>query len=189
MKKNVFSLIIAALLAFTVKGQSNPVEAINELKQGTLIVNLIVPTKKIETLLNKGNKGASIKLQKEVELEHKAIMLAFANNYNFSKVLFIYSYDMGKLADGDATALFDTQGNKQSAVPANYLFVELSETGTRNLKGFVVKDRFRDSLQKPFPYFVSRYSALRLHKRSFPTMVEKLQQGFIRFYADSVGKS
>lgn len=176
------TLVLALFLSTFSQAQTDPEQAIIDLKEGTLIVNLIVPTKKIAALRERGNKQASIELQEEIDMQNEAIKLAFTNNYTFGRLLFVYSYNMGALADGDPTVLFNAIGNKQSVMPNNYFFVEFNETTGRNIDGLVMKNRYRDDLKKPFPNFVTHYKPLRLGRRTFKSMVEILDQNLMEFY-------
>lgn len=181
--KNII-LICSLLLSSIVYAQSitNPSTAILELKNGALVVNLIYPTKKIDALLESGQKEESIALEAEVAKDHEQLINAFLQNYNFSQLLFVYSYNMGKLADGDASVLFSASGNAQSLMPANIYFVELTKTKGQSLNGFVVKDKNRDPLAKPFPYFVSMYKFLQIRKRTYVSMVTELNARLLKFY-------
>lgn len=180
--KAILITFISIISFSSIQAQTDPEQAILDLKEGTLIVNLIVPTKKIAALRENGNKQASIDLQNEIDAQNEAIKLAFIDNYRFSKVLFIYSYDMGAFFDGDPTVLFNSIGNKQSAMPDKFLFVEFNESMKRNIDGFVMKDKNRDDLKKPFPYFISHYKPLRLGRKTFKTMVEMLDEKLTGFY-------
>ncbi len=182
-------LIVVLFATFMSKGQStiSPENAIAEIKEGTLIVNLIWPTKKIELLLKSGKKEESLALEKSIKQEHQQIINAFAANYHFGKVLFVRSTNLGDLADNNPTVLFSASGNSQSSMPNHYYLVEFSTTDGRSLTGFVVRDHLRDPLAKPFPYFVSYYKMFGLKKRSFVEMTIELDKRFNTFY-NSVAK-
>lgn len=173
--------LFACMLSF---GQSTmaPLKAISQLKEGTLVVNLVAPNKKISLLLKQGKKEEAIKLQEKVDAEHKKLMAAFAAHYTFSNVLFVQSKNMSKIFDKDASVLFDTNSVSQTKIPKNLFFVELTESEKRSLNGFVVSDNMRDRLEKPFPYFVSHYKFLNLSTRSYADMVRELNKNFTQFY-------
>lgn len=181
--KNILLLLCLAIVQSSF-AQSNidATVAIKELKNGAIVVNLIHPTKKIEALLASGRKEESIALQESVMQDHKDLINAFTQNYSFSKLLFVYSTDMGKLADGDASVLFSASGNAQSSLPETIYFVELAKTEEQSLNGLVVKDKNRDPLAKPFPYFVSQYAFLRIKKRTYNDMTEELNRRLTDFY-------
>jgi hypothetical protein len=178
-------LIAATLAAF---GQIRAEDAIFDLKEGTLIVKLITQQKKIDMLLKQGKKEEAIACEKEERIQNENLMQAFSASYTFSDLLFIYATDMGKLADGDPSVLFDREGNPAAAIPEKYLFLELGESLGRNIDGFVVRDRNNDQLAKPFPYFVSRWGFLHLSKKSFPSMIGGWEKQLNSFYSRAVNR-
>ena len=182
MKNLLFLCVFALSLSLFAQGTTEPKKAILELKDGAMVVNLIHPTKKIEGLLNSGQKEESIALEEESNRDHQELIRAFEQNYSFSNLLFVYSYDMGKLADGDASVLFSAAGNAQSILPKHIYFVELTKTKEQSLNGFVVKDKNRDPLTKPFPYFVSLYKFLRFKERTYVDMTNELNRRLSEFY-------
>ncbi len=182
MKKIFFALLLILASEAQAQSTTDPKAAIKSLKNGTLIVNLIHPQRKIEALLQSGYKEDALALEAEVAKENQEIIIAFAENYNFSNLLFVYSYNVGRVADGDATALFSASGNAQSVLPSVYFFVELTESPEKKIKGFLVKDAQRDPLTKPFPYFVAQYEFLHLKKLSYAEMVKNLNDRLSAFY-------
>lgn len=187
--KNLF-FVYFILFSLIASAQSNlePKVAIQLLKDGALVVNLIHPQKKIEALIKSGQKQEAIDLQAEAEADHQSIILAFTNNYTFSKLLFVHSYDIGRVADGDATALFNTAGNAEAELPKNYFYVEFGLSPEKSLNGLIIKDAARDPLSKPFPYFVSKYEFLGINELSYSEMVMNLNKRLSAFYAKSVKK-
>jgi len=181
--KSIFLAVLLSLSAIlNAQGSAEAKEAITLLKGGALIVNLIQPQKKIEALLADGRKEEAMQIQSQAETEHQSLINAFANNYSFSKVLFVYSSDVGRFTEGDPTALFNTDGTNETGMPEHYYYVELTQTVGRGLTGFVVKKPNRDELTKPFPYFVSRYEFFNLKELSFVEMVLKLDAKLSAYY-------
>ena len=181
--KSIFSALAIVLFSTSLLGQTDATEAIYQLKEGTLIVKLIRQQKKIDMLLKQGKKEEAIAYEKEEKKRNESLIQAFSTNYSFSKLLFIYATDMGKLADGDPTVLFDRDGIPANEIPANFLFIELGETLKTGVDGFIVRDRHNDQLTKPFPYFVSEWDFFHLNKLSFPKMIGKWEKKLNQFYS------
>ncbi len=178
-----FVFILAFVFSINVSGQTSAQEAILQLKEGTLIVKLIEQQKKIDMLLKAGKKEEAIAFEEEQKRQNENLIQAFSTNYTFSRVLFIYSYNMGKLADGDPSVLFTSEGKGVADVPPIYLFIELSESPEQGVDGFVVRDRNNDHLNKPFPYFVSQYDLFHLSRLSFPKMIKKWEKKLNSYYS------
>lgn len=179
--KNYFLLIIALSVALSGTAQTSAEDALNILRNHTLIVKLIVPEKKMEALLKANKKEEMLAVQKETERLHENLIQAFSTTYTFGKVAFIYSTEMYRLAEGDASALFDAQGSPLEKLPTTWLFIELSESPQRSINGFVVRDKEHYVLSPPFPYFVSQWGFLHLSTRSFPSMIIEWQDKLNRF--------
>lgn len=181
--RSIFSALAIVLFSTSLLGQTEATEAIYQLKEGTLIVKLIKHQKKIDMLLKQGKKEEAIAHEKEEKKRNESLIQAFSTNYSFSKLLFVYSTDMGKLADGDPTVLFDRDGAPANAIPTNFLFLELGETLNTGVDGFVIRDRHNDQLTQPFPYFVSQWDFLHINKLSFPKMIGKWEKKLHSFYS------
>ena len=151
--------------------QTEASTAMQQLKEGALIVKLIVPQKKLDALLSSNKKEEMIALEEETKMRHEQIIQAFETTYTFSKVYFILTPDIGKLADGDPTVLFDTKGHSADQIPPSWLYIELSESPKRGIDGFVVRDSEHFVLTKPFPYFVSQWDFLHINKRTYIEML------------------
>jgi hypothetical protein len=180
--KHFIATLLLFSIAFSSSAQTDAEDAILQLKQGTLIVKLIKQQKKIDMLLKQGKKEEAIAYEKEEKFENESLIQSFSRNYSFSKILFVYNTDMGKLAEGDPTVLFDKDGKSANKIPADYLFVELGESLGRSIDGFVVRDRNNDQLAKPFPYFVSHWDFFHIKKVSFPQMIEKWEKQLNSYY-------
>ena len=186
MKNKLFLSLFLAASLLQAQNTKKASEAIKELKSGVLVVNLIHPTKKIEALLRGGKKEESLALESQVAAEHARMIAAFKAKYNFSSLLFMYSFDAGKLADGDASVLFNADGMAQDSMPVHYYFVELTLSEEKNLSGLIVKNDQRDNLEKPFPYFISLYKGMGFGKRSIEELAEELNRRLTDFYRNSL---
>ena len=174
------ALFLFALLLPTVgTAQTDAKTALTILKEHALVVKLIVPQKKMEALLKANKKEEMLAVERETKMRHENLIQAFSTTYTFGPVYFIYTTNLGKLADGDPSVLFDKNGNSLKQIPTSWLFIELSESPDRGVNGFIVRDSAHYILTKPFPYFISQWGFLHLSTRTFPEMIatwqEKLQ--------------
>ncbi len=169
----ILNLAFASTAAY---GQISAEEAIRTLKEGALVLKLIVPEKKIEMLLKQNKKEEAIKLEEETAALNQELITAFSTAYTYGQLYFVYSSDMHLLVEGDPGVLFDKQGQFATAFPKDWLFIELSDSPELSIDGFVVRDRNNDALTKPFPYFTSQWGAFRLSKKSFYAMLEQWQK-------------
>ena len=178
MKFVVASLIFAFSLS-SLQAQSSSQQAIIDLKEGYLIVNLIVPQHKIDALIEKGKEQEASELTAETKVINDSVVDAFKSKYTFSKMLFIYSIDLKKFRNGDPSVLFDLNDSARTKMPEKYLFVEYGETPKRNINGLIVKDKNREIIKKDyFPYFISEYYGA----DSFEFMVNKLNKKFFEYH-------
>ena len=183
MNKQFKLILLVLLFPFMTIGQTDAATAIKILKEHALIVKLIVPQKKMEALLKANKKEEMLAVEKETKMRHESLIQAFSATYTYGKVYFIYTTDMGKLANGDASVLFDKDGNKLSSIPESWLYIELGESPERSINGFIVRDSEHYILTKPFPYFTTQWGFMHLSKRTFPEMVTDWQQKLIRLEA------
>ena len=173
--KAILKLLIL-VLSFNAYAQTEPEVAIKQLKEGALIVKLIVQEKKVEQLLKANKKELALQVQEEEKKQNEAIIQSFSSTYTFSPLYFIYSNDMGKLADGDASVLFDINGQPARKIPDSYIFVEFSESPVRGIDGLLVRDAKSYILNKPFPYFLSEWDFFHINKIPYPTLIAKWQK-------------
>ncbi|MEW6773720.1 MAG: hypothetical protein AB1304_06960 [Bacteroidota bacterium] len=153
---------------------------INQLADsGALIVRLKSNRKVIEML----KAQQKLKTAKEVELstysENKKIVSAFARNYKFSKLYFMYDYSSDSLLKGFRKGFFlDTNLNRNPDIELKekfYLIAErgslveshlglipdslatkVSESGpTSKEVAIIVKNKYGIQLKHPFPYYVN----------------------------------
>lgn len=186
--KHLFATLLFTVISLFATAQVDAEEAILQLKDGTLIVKLIKQQKKIDMLLKQGKKEEAIAFEKEEDIRNESLIQSFSANYTFSKLLFIYNTDMGKLADGDPTVLFDKEGKAANEIPAKYLFIELGETLITSNDGFIVRDRNNDVLKKPFPYFTRQRGFLNLFIVPFPKMISNWEKKLTSYYTQVISK-
>jgi hypothetical protein len=177
------NLVIVFLgFALWLSAQTSPEQAIKELKEHTLIVNLIYPDRQIEALLKSNQKEKAKELELEAKIENDALIMAFKEHYKFGKCLFIYNTGISAMMDGDASVLFDVNGIKQTSIPEIYYWSEINLTPEKSQRGLLILDRHRDILTKPFPYFVSQWDFLHIKKLPVPEMVKQLDKNLSSYY-------
>lgn len=183
MKKTFWLCLFLGLMAQNVTAQKTAEQQIVALKNGVLIVNLIVPQHKIDALNASGKKAEADKMMLDAERTNNNLISAFANYYTFGKVLFVYSFDIEKMTSGDGSVLFDAQNNRQTQVPGSFFVADLSGSPERNMEGLVLKDDTFTVLKKPFPYFISAWEIFHFKRLTEAEMVARLNKKLLSFYA------
>lgn len=182
--KNTFGFcLILLLISFQSIAQKSNKQQIKDLHDGILFVNLIVPSYKIEALEGNGQKAEAQKVAAEANAINQKIIDAFAKNYSFSKVYYVYSYDTEKLAAGDGSVAFDKDNNKLTAVPSTFFVADFSGSPERDMEGLVLKDHNFTALQKPIPYFVSAWDFFHLKKLPESEIVARFNSKLNGYYA------
>lgn len=187
---------------------------INKLKEGALIVKLKTNQLAIDALIKQGKQDLALKKKLEMFAINKTIMLAFKDNYNFSKLYFMFSNYSDSLLNGKRTNLFlDTNLKIDPTLELKenyYLVIEkdfiynssigfvkedsakfVRESGNPEIDvAFVIKNKFGFQLHRPFPFFIEYYSMyskiLTGRKFDFPIRVYKdiHQKDSIYFYVN-----
>lgn len=170
---------------------------INQLKTGALVVRLRTNARLIETLKVQGNTELARQKYFETYVMNKNTMMAYRNNYDFSKLYFIYSSSSDSLLKGARTGIFlDTALNVDPNIIMNedfyllaerdYVFnssigfvpidsaekqIERGNPGTEMIA--VIKNKFGHQLKEPFPYNVGDLSLSAISYRFIGTQNEK----------------
>lgn len=208
-------LFSTSLLAQTeVVKETNTRIAIQELKEGALIVRLPSHAKKIaamEELIqdksvskrNKENLKRQVTLIKqEAKLRNEAIVNGFTTAYDFSDVLFIYDSDTKALQGGKTQGIFLNEkleiDNSIELQERPYLFVRFGQTDlstTTGVEGMIITDKNLVDLRKPFPFYVREggirylmdkiFDKKNADMRNMPRMAAKLN-GNLKDYFDKM---
>ncbi|MDX2172584.1 MAG: hypothetical protein SFY56_05645 [Bacteroidota bacterium] len=149
---------------------------INELKNGALVVRLKTNNTLINSLIKQGNKQLAYQKQLQQYAVNKNAMLAYIDNYKFSKLYFISSDSSNSLLQGKRTNIFlDTNLTVDPSIEMKekfYLIAERDyaynssigfvkedtakyffETGNPiKERAIVLKNKFGHQLKAPFPY-------------------------------------
>ncbi|MEN0003751.1 MAG: hypothetical protein AAF798_06395 [Bacteroidota bacterium] len=189
---------------------------INELKAGTLVVRIPSDARKIyatqkllesETLSESARERLENQLAETTEESNEranAIMAAFRNEFNFTKVFFMYDYSMKPLLAGEREGLFLAEAQKVDPdlrlgeQPFFVLRLGKAELqGEGRLDALVFMDAEGKDLYKPFPYYLKLNTVTYLIDQLFyPSKafaknilarVKKLNARLYRFH-ESVGE-
>lgn len=149
---------------------------INQLKDGALVVRLKTNTTLINALIKQGNKPLAYQKQLQQYAANKNAMLAYMDNYKFSKLYFISSDSSNSLLKGKRTNIFlDTNlivdpyiemkerfyllAERDYAYNSSIGFVKedtakyFFETGNPiKERAIVLKNKYGHQLKAPFPY-------------------------------------
>ena len=189
MKINkLFSLLLA--LFFSIPsitwGQQNEMAADEMIEflhnKGILLVRLQTNLPKINALKKAGKTDEAAQVAEETKLFNDKLVEAFDANYKFCPVYFFYSDNSLKIQNLDFSEIFNAQGKEIYENPNYFLVVDYGKTDNMNIEGLIVKNENFDQLDAPFPYFVRRYTAFGMKKRSLFEMVKILNSKFFKLY-------
>lgn len=182
-----------------VKGQnSDKVEPINQLHEGTLIVRFPTYRTKIDTLealigrsTSEQNKQRLQRLLQETIDDRDTLFeqykKAFKENYNFSKTAYIFDYDARNMntahyfnMDSERLALADLMEK-----PLFYLFFERTEES--KIDAMVIYDRKLQKVPYPFPNNFAQGGLnlfiVKISEKKFPSWrVGKMNKRFWKYY-------
>lgn len=177
---------------------------IRTLSEGVLVVRLESEERKINALREKGSASAGARQQIEAEIQslieerdsfNVNLIRAFAQEFTFCPVYFIYDTDSRNFLEGNRVGIFlNFKARRDSTIQwsqKSYLGLRSGEA-LNGPEGLVVTDgRFRD-LPNPFPGFVKKNSAGSIfnwllardiyYVKNAERMVGKLQRKLTNFY-------
>ncbi len=150
---------------------------INQLKEGALVVKLKTKNLLINSLLKKGDVEGAEQVKLETRATNLSVMRAYSQNYNFSKLYFIYSNSSDSLFNGIRENIFLdsslTIDPKIKMLEKFYLIAEtdnlynssigfvredtakyIREEGSQTMTDLpiVIKNKFGHQLKRPFPF-------------------------------------
>ncbi|MEM0995411.1 MAG: hypothetical protein AAGI49_20425 [Bacteroidota bacterium] len=135
-------------------------------EDGVLVVRLESGTAKIKAIqariANSDTKKAYWKnqlaeLKQDLDYKNKAIMAAFAANYRFSEVLYLYDIDSKQLKGREGNGIFldENLAYDQSIQLGDRPFIVATEAeSVSGAEGIYLLDEQLDRLEKPLPHFV-----------------------------------
>ena len=154
---------------------------LQELKETALLVRLRGYKNQIDILEGKGD-SSRVKLIKQKRDEHnRSIVDAFNSEFNYSPVYFFYNYDTEKIKNKEFENVFLNKDLKidssivfslDSFLVAELDYTKLDSTTDFSNYGLSIKDQDFEVLPKPFPRFVSGYTAF--IRKSPKAIVRKL---------------
>ena len=181
--------------------------AIQQLKEGVLVVKLISDRKKIEVLnQNVVNNPNNAKARKELErtIQHRQefnenLIQGLKDEYYFSSVVYMYDFEATKLVQGVRTGIFmnDELQKTDIDLTGKTIFV-LGEgkAGESGIQAFIVHSDNMKPLEKPFPYyfkrndffkvFLSIFDSKSSKYRNLGKMAKDMNKAFESFYKSSI---
>jgi hypothetical protein len=154
---------------------------IKNLKEGALVVKLRTNRMLVDELKKRGDDHLAEKARLEQAAINVNTVRAFVNNYNFSKVYFVYSHSADSLLSGTRSGIFlDSNLKLVPSLKMNenfYLVAEtdyiynssigfvpedsarfVTEAGNPSASEypFVIKNKYGHQLKGPFPYSTNR---------------------------------
>ncbi len=216
--RSLLAFLFLLVLCIPLQGQEPPADpsqeakaVLDDLRSGVLIVRLPAYQNKITALeqainsndVTENNKANLQQQLDEVrakrEDQYPALMWAFAENYTFSDVLFMYDTDTHLLNDGQQSGyLLDStlQVNQNLSLDGRpYAVLRWGNTNRATSTGsesLVLMTADGNDLRPPFPYafkinrprylFDKFFSPSKAEGRNFEKIVQKMEQSWINFY-------
>ena len=158
-----------------------------EIKENVILVRLQDSKTRIKSFEDNGLFKKAEELRSYQDSVNKSIYKAFADTFNFTKVLFFFSSDTRKVLNGEFDGVFLNETlEKDESIKMNYSkfyiteFAYLSSGGRKSMEGLILKDKELLELERPFPYFIKRNEVLLTKDNK--TMVAELNRKLHDFY-------
>jgi hypothetical protein len=182
-------------------------QAIQQLKEGVLIIKLISDRKKIDVLKQqiKANPNDR-KTQKELTrtIEHRNdfnqnLINGIKMEYSFSQVYYMYDYYASKLVQGVRTGIFlddQLQPIDINLKDKSIFVLGEGKAGESGIQAFIVHSDNMKPLAKPFPYYFKRNDFFKVFfsifdsksskYRNLGKMARDMNRSFENFYKSSL---
>lgn len=175
----IFSFLISQTTLFA---QVSPEVAIELLKNGAVVVNLIYPQKTFDSLIKNGRKEEAMALDAKTKEEHTELIDAFRYSFTFCQVLFVSSNDLGTLAGGDYSVLYDADNNPAPTMPSFFIFAEMGNSPNLGIEGLLARYDNRDYIPTPFPAFVKTWGFLHIKRKAKSTLISEWNEQLFNYY-------
>mgnify|MGYP000315444297 CR=1 FL=1 len=157
---------------------------VNNLKNGSILVQLFTEDQNIKLLNELGKKSEAERLEREVYQKNKEIILSFTNGFSFCPVYFFYDHHLEKVRQGlFDSAVFNAKLefiNFKTKSPTFYI-AEFSETSVVGIDGLVLFDENYQQLAAPFPFFERQYIFFSLVSLSKGRIIERYAKRLQQF--------
>jgi len=171
---------------------------IQKLKNSVLLVRLRTNHIAIQSLLDQKRIKDAEYLLRKAEEENLSIMRAFNTVFTFCDVHFFLSESSEDVLWRDFEGVFvdeELRAKKGSPIEEYDPFYTLEvgniyfQTFSETFEGIAVMDEHFKQLKKPFPYYVRKFSGIRVVERTNEDLVLELQKKLDKFYAASLSHS
>lgn len=179
-------LCLILIIPISLLGQNDLKKAkqqLAQLKANGIIIRFDTRQKTIDALKEKGWDKQAMLTEKELESEVREIKNAFENFYAYSP--FYYSTSENLAAKVDVITVKTKDGKELELNIKNKTYFVLNPHRVQSdgfkdfVRGFAVQDINMENLKKPFPYYIPKHEGLFFLKRSYPELVEVLEEKFL----------
>ena len=211
MKKQIFSLALILTLISSVsfaqtsvhydgpnKRERDSIAAdhILNLKDGVLLVRLQTSEKRITALENSGHTQEAADARREQQVKNNLIVKAFSVYYDFTEVYFFYADQSSSVKERKWDGILFSKYMdplREDAIGDKPVYVLASSgAGLKNLGsdqiGFGMLDSEMTSLDKPFPYYITKKTGSKIFEKSYAEMVQLYQIKLVDFHAKTKGQ-
>jgi hypothetical protein len=203
--KNVLLFVACVILVFRAEAQLNQLfysEAdsiayrhIQVMKSNVIFVRLPTNHHSIEALKKQKRMKEAEYLRSKAENENKSVIKAFKSAFTFCEVHFFLAESSEDVKWRDFNGVFvdeNLQVIQGAPIPEYDPFYVVDfgkvyfETFEESFEGVGVMDEYFIQLKKPFPFYVRKYSGIRVIERSNEDLVIELDKKLSSFYQESL---
>ena len=168
---------------------------VQKIKENVVFVRLHTNHHSIAALKKEGRMKDAQYLQNKVDRENKSIIKAFRSAFTFCEVHFFLAESSEDVQWRDFNGVFvddSLQVVQEAPIPEYDPFYVIDfgkvyfETYADSFEGLAVMDEYFIQLKKPFPFYVRKYSGVRIVERSNEELVIELDKKLNEFYSQSL---
>ncbi len=163
--------------------------SIRQLKEGVLLVRLQTSRNQIRALEKSGNTEWAAEIRTDQDSINQRIVRSFREDFDFCRVYFFYSHhsDSIRAKRFERVLMDDSLQPVTPSLKGRPIFT--LSTGTiyfeayrSSFKGLAVMDDQLQQLAPPFPYYVKKREGLFFLRRTYPKMIQVLEEQLQEFY-------
>ncbi len=192
-----YHILLLALLFFVgcgiTKKRLNAYEAIEQLKEGVLLVQLVTYKNTIQRLYEQGNIEKGNAYKERERKENRLLMTYFNEFFDFCPVYFFHPHELDKIRNGQLSLAFrdenleldpqiDLTGTPYLIAQFGYPDINEPFVGGKDI---FIKDPDFNQMKKPFPYQAKDINLYLGDKSQNPLNLQSLNNKLQNFYYKS----
>jgi hypothetical protein len=170
--------LLCPTLLYSQTSKEKSSEHLKNLQSGALLVRLPTAQYKLQALVDAGKTAEAKKTVRRLNIDNKAIYIAFNGGYDFSKVYFFYNLSSEDIRQRNfhGRLLNENLEPDPNILPQeeNFYVAEFTVIEPIGLSALVIMDLDFNYIEKPFPYYVKEYDILPIFRRNRLSTVRML---------------